>query len=204
MNARVFWTFALACALNIGSSTAASGEDDPMGTMSERIESALQEFESTPESGSETLRQCIDQLQVFTAEADAQSVHSFKARSLVRILAAIERKEGPQFDPNDPPRRNITPPGGQYPSGTAPSSIQDDQTRREYEAALAANKAKIANFNLQVGLARLKEREVELLQALASSPDVDRSRSELTSLFDEYAISEQSRSSVLDTAQDAK
>jgi hypothetical protein len=158
--------------------------------MSERLESVLLEFESAPESG--TLGQYIDQLDGLTAEADPQSVHSFKARSLVQILAAIERKEDPQFDPNDPPRRNLAPPGGQYPSGTAPTSITHDESRREYEAALAANKAKIANFNLQVQLARLKERVLVLLQALTSSPDVDQSRSlaELTSLFDEYAISE--------------
>jgi len=177
-----------------------------MMTMSERFESALQEFESAPESGSERLGQCVDQLDGFTAEADAQSVHSFKARSLVRILAAIERKEDPQFDLNDPPARNLAVPGGQYPSGTAPAAIEDDKVRREYEAAIAANKAKAANFTLQVGLARLKEREVELLQALASSPAVDRSRSlmELTTLFDEYAISEKSRSSVLDAAETRK
>jgi hypothetical protein len=177
-----------------------------MEPMSERLESALQEFESAPESGSETLQQCIDQLDGFTAEADAQSVHSFNARSLVRILAAIERKEDPQFDPNDPPRRNIAVPGGQYPSGTAPTSIEDDKLRRKYEAALEANKAKAANFNLQVGVTRLKERVLVLLQALTSSPDVDHSRSlaELTSLFDEYAISEKSRSSVLDAAENVR
>jgi hypothetical protein len=206
MNARAFGALALTCAMNIGSFNAASGADEPMRIMSERLESALQELESAPESGSETLRQCIDQLDGFTAEADAQSVHSFKARSLVQILAAIERKEGPLFDPNDPPHRNIVPPGGLYPSGTAPSSIADDKTRREYEAALTANKAKVANLNLQVGLARLKERVLVLLQELASSSDVDHSRclAELTRLFDEYATSEKSRSSVLDTAQDVR
>ena len=38
MNARALWTFALACALNIGSLNAASGADEPMRTMSERLE----------------------------------------------------------------------------------------------------------------------------------------------------------------------
>jgi hypothetical protein len=200
MNARALCTLALACALGIGSLQA----EESVNTMSERLETVLLEFESAPESG--TLGQYIDQLGGFTAEADPQSVHSFKARSLVRILAAIERKEAPQFDPNDPPRRNISPPGGQYPSGTAPSSIKDAEVRREYEAAIAANKAKIANFNLQVGLSRLKDRVLELLQGLTSGPDIDRSSSlaELTGLFDEYAISEKSRSSVLDAAENVR
>jgi len=200
MNARAVCTLTLACALGIGSLQA----EESVNTMSERLETVLLEFESAPESG--TLGQYIDHLDGFTAEADPQPVHSFKARSLVRILAAIERKEAPQFDPKDPPVRNISPPGEQYPSGTAPSSIEDAEVRREYEAAIAANKAKIANFNLQVGLSRLKDRVPELLQGLTSGPDIDRSSSlaELTRLFDEYAISEKSRSSVLDAAENVR
>jgi hypothetical protein len=175
-----------------------------MKTMSERLQNALQEFESSPDSG--TLAPYVEQLYGLTAEADPQSVHSFKARSLIQILAAIEKKIDPQFNANDPPMRNVASPGGEYPSGTASTSMKDDKSRREYEAALAANKAKAANFNLQLELGRLKERVLVVLQTLASDPDVDRSRSmaELTSLLDEYAISEKSRSSVLDAAKSVR
>lgn len=62
--------------------------------------------------------------------------------------------------------------------------------RREYEAAIAANKAKAAEFNLQIELGRLKERILGMLETLASE-------AELKSLLEEYGIDEESRTRIL-------
>jgi hypothetical protein len=62
------------------------------------------------------------------------------------------------FDVNDAPRGNISPPPNTgLPSGVAPSAIKDPKLRREYEIALAKNAEKTQYFHRQYKLRQLNQ-----------------------------------------------
>ena len=80
------------------------------------------------------------------------------AKLWLDILASIDRNLDPNFDPNNPPPERITPPSSgavSYPSGIDPQSISDPAARAQYEAALAENRKKAAEYRLQSKLRRI-------------------------------------------------
>lgn len=201
MNTRALWAYALVCTLDVGLLHASNQGEETVKAMSGRLEKTLEEFDQAPNG--RTLASFVEELYGFHSTQDPQSsVRSFKNRSIVRILSAVGKKIDPQFDPNDiryVPLRNVAPPGREYPSGVAPSAIEDEKVRKEYEAAIAANNSKAAVFNLQLELGRLKERILSMLESLASYAGAD--KSEFTSLLDEYGIDAQSRTRILGSGQ---
>lgn len=96
---------------------------------------------------------------------------------LVQVLAAaVERKIDPHFNPNDPPARNIAPPGWKYASGVAPSAFTDEKTRKEYEAkhqTRISSKPRLwlssRAFSTSTGVARTPARESSTLLRLRDS-----------------------------------
>lgn len=198
MNARLLWTLAFACALHVGALHAATQAEKPMNVLTDRLEQSLRKFDSAP--ADEHLTSLADEVYAFQSRQESPSeVRSFKAHSLVQILAAIEGKIDSTFDPNDPPLRNISPPAQAYPSGVAPGSIRDENQRKEYEAAISANKAKAAVFEQQTALARDRDRVIALLEALASDRTANPSQAlaEFTTLLDQYKVGSGSRSRIL-------
>jgi hypothetical protein len=85
----------------------------------------------------------------------------------------LDREIDKNFDVNDAPRGNISPPTiTGLPSGAAPSAIKDPKLRREYESALAKNKEKAQHFNRQYKLIQLNQifpRQAELYISSAYS-----------------------------------
>ena len=196
MNTRVLWILSFACAFNVMSLSAAGRDEQQV--LDERLQAALKDFDQAPDVA--RLASYANEVYGFTSKSEPQAVPVFKVRSLVQILAALERKTDPKFDPNDdPPVRNVSVPGGQYPSGVAPSAIKDEHVRKEYEAALAANRKKSEAFNLQAGLIPARERVLGMLEKLAVHAQVDHSLSlaQLTSLLDQHGIDAESRSRIL-------
>ncbi len=160
MKTWVPWILAFACACNVMSLSAAGRDEQQV--LDERLQAALRDFDKAPDVA--RLAPYADEVYGFTSTSEPQAVPVFKVRSLVQILAALERKTDPKFDSNDPPVRNVSVPGQQYPAGVAPSAIKDEKVRKEYEAALAANRKKSEAFNLQVGLIRSRERVLGMLE----------------------------------------
>jgi hypothetical protein len=202
MNARLLCIFAVACILTAGAPHAATQVDQPMKVLIERVEQSLRDFDKSTEG--KPLTALAEEVYAFQSPQEpASQLRAFKARSLVRMLAALESKMDPRFDPNDPPARNISPPGHTYPSGVAPSSIKDEKQRREYEAALAANEAKAAIFERQTTLARNRDHVLTLLETLASDRTANPSEwlVELTSLLEQLRIRGDSRSRILKAVQ---
>jgi hypothetical protein len=80
------------------------------------------------------------------------------AKLWLDILASIDRNLDHNFDPNNPPPERVTPPSSgavSYPTGIDPKSISDPAARAQYEAALAENRRKTAQYRLQVKLRRI-------------------------------------------------
>lgn len=78
------------------------------------------------------------------------------------LLQLLDRFLDPSFDPSDVPQRLVQPPatadGIVYPPGARPALIDDPKARVQYEEAIAANRAKTADYVLQIKLRRLDER----------------------------------------------
>ncbi len=78
------------------------------------------------------------------------------------LLQILDHHLDPNFNPEDGPEELVQPPrtsdGVVYPPGADPALIRDPRARAEYEKAIAANRAKVENYRLQIHLRRLDER----------------------------------------------
>jgi hypothetical protein len=74
----------------------------------------------------------------------------------LRLLDLLDRNFDSAFDPDDIPPKMVRPPAlpdpsqGSLPPGASPSLIADPKVRAEYEQAIAANRAKIRRYRLQI------------------------------------------------------
>lgn len=116
-----------------------------------------------------------------------------------RLNGEIDRN----FNFNDRPLLNVTPPSGPYPSGISPEAIKDSQLRARYEAAIQANKEKAARFNRQFLLHRLDKELTENLKRFVANayarPPFD--QTELEYYLNTYITDNGLRQSILDEVQ---
>jgi hypothetical protein len=76
----------------------------------------------------------------------------------LRLLDLLDRNFDSTFDADDIPPKMVRPPAfpdpsqGALPPGASPSLITDPKVRAEYEQAIAANRAKIRRYRLQIVL----------------------------------------------------
>lgn len=76
----------------------------------------------------------------------------------LHIVYRLKREKDENFDPNDLPTLNVTPPRGNIRiAGMSPEAIKDPKLRAEYEAALKANAKKLEYYNKQYILRRDEE-----------------------------------------------
>jgi len=127
----------------------------------------------------------------------------------LRLWQRIENVIDPNWDPNDLPAMNISPPGQHgYSSGVAPESIKEPDIRRQYEAALEANRQKGERYRTQRSARKLRDRySRSLKKAIAdafkmqpvSQQDLDKLKEQLSA----YVSDEKLRGELLEVAQTA-
>ena len=87
--------------------------------------------------------------------AGGRSTRRRFANHWVAAWVRVKRETIPNFNFEDLPFMNVQPPhGGATAAGMSPENIKDPSQRREYEAMLRANAAKISLSNTQVFLRR--------------------------------------------------
>jgi len=168
--------------------------------MSTRIEQAtnrLTEFEETKDAdqlqSAVAAMEGVD-LSTFGRSSERMEIRQQALRTWLKILATIDSKLNPNFDPEDVPEANIMPPrsgGVRFPAGVDPKAIKDPAARAEYEAALKKNHDKAELYRLQTKLRRLDPRassDVErFLKLYYTSTEAD--QREFDQLLDREALS---------------
>ena len=99
----------------------------------------------------------------------------------LNLVQIIDRRLDPKFDPEDVPEKLIQPPpladGSVLRPGADPAKIDDPNLRAEYEKAIAENRAKSANYRIQIQLRRLNEsippRAAEFIENSYTASDDD-------------------------------
>lgn len=76
----------------------------------------------------------------------------------LRLWRRLDRIIDPTWDPDDVAMLNLSVPGGAYRSGVAPEAIREPEIRRQYEAALDANRQKAARYREQHSARQLRDR----------------------------------------------
>jgi len=115
----------------------------------------------------------LDRFQLATKEADAKAYkrqREMKARLLLRIFAAIDMRIDHDFDFDDMPLANITPPAGSnvLESGVSSEIITDPKLRAEYEEAIRLNAVKAQQHKLQLHLRLLQKHQNRKLHSFTS------------------------------------
>jgi hypothetical protein len=160
----------------------------------DEAEAHVKEFETEREP--ERLREAYMALENVSLSEEQDRVARAELResclsSWLRLLEVQDRFLDPAFNPKDVPPRLIQPPptsgGVVYPPGADPTLIDDPVARTKYEDAVAANRAKLENYRLQVHLHRLDERltpraEAFIRDAYTSDP---RDQAELRTALDQ-------------------
>jgi hypothetical protein len=151
------------------------------------------DFEKTHDP--EALRAGYEALESVSLQGrhDPEARRALRAEALglwLHMLALLDQLIDPRFDPKDVPGRRVQPPPGKdgivFPPGVEPERIDDPAARAQYQAAIAANDAKIEHYRLQVELRRLDERitpraETFVREAYSSDP---RDQAELRAAID--------------------
>jgi hypothetical protein len=98
---------------------------------------------------------------------------TLKIKVLSAYYEAIDARRDPQFNPHDVNQYgtlNVVPPvKSGAPAGADPRAIRDPKLRREYEAAIAKNRAKMDRYRFQSQLLALRKLTVFQLFALMQS-----------------------------------
>ena len=128
-----------------------------------------------------------------------------KTSLILETLKVIKKRKDPKFDINDGPAKNI-PPEGPYLLGTPPEAIKEEDIRKKYEAAIAANNAKGKYFSYQVELLRLEETlilhfEIFTGYAYSRSPYRDE---ELKNYFEKYQVNEGLRKEIFESIKEQR
>jgi hypothetical protein len=114
-----------------------------------------------------------------------------------RLTDAID----PNWDPNDLPLLNVTPPPTTgMRAGIAPEAIKDPKSRAEYEAAIEKNRQKAERYRkqsrLRTWLKRFPKRAEEYIIRAYSKPPFN--LDELKEYLEKYAVDEKTRARILD------
>ena len=132
---------------------------------------------------------------------ERQAARRDKLGMWLRLLALIDSKTDPDFDPQDAPASAVEPPEHSGPftcPGMSPDQIPDLETRRQYTEAIAANEAKSEAYGKQMRLRKMNKwatlrTEAYVHRCYLKSP---RSREELGSMVEKH-ISDPSRAELL-------
>jgi hypothetical protein len=158
---------AVTAALAIVMTTSNLGATSPMDNNRKHLEDAqayASRFEKTLDA--EQLQQAYLTLEnVILAQEPPDTRKTLRAdclRMWLQLLALLDQRLDPQFDPEQRPDLQVQPPdtanGTSYAPGADPALIEDPVARAAYQRAIRENDAKIAAYSLQVRLHRLNER----------------------------------------------
>ena len=142
--------------------------------------------------------QLLIKLRYSISESKLSDVQIQERRERVKLwlhlIHRLEVEKDKNFDPNDLPLLNVTPPEG-VPvrfSGMSPDLIKDPQLRAEYEKAIEANAKKMKYYNHQYKLRQNEDFFVryatKYISMVYSRPPID--LNELKNLLNEYQIPE--------------
>jgi hypothetical protein len=119
---------------------------------------------------------------------------------LRRLIDVID----PDWDPNDKPLLNVSPPyGTTISAGASPEHIKDPKLRADYEAAIEKNKQKAERYleqsRLRKWLKRFPKNAEEYMVDAYSKPPFN--LEELQQYLKKYAIEEKTRARILDAVK---
>ena len=123
----------------------------------------------------------------------------------LRLLDLLDKNFDSAFDPDDIPPKMVRPPALPDPSqgslrpGASPSLIADPKVRAEYEQAIAANRAKIRRYRLQIVLRQVDKdlrHDVRHFVAIAYKPTPE-NREEVRKAIERNISSQKERAELL-------
>lgn len=120
----------------------------------------------------------------------------------LRTWEKLNKLKDQDFDPKDVPELNVSPPKEtMLPPGVSPESIDDDDLRKVYEAAIEKNRAKAAYYNQQFQIRQIEDRYKEiareyLTHLYSKAPSNDK---ELSQLLEKFIPEESERKRIMDS-----
>jgi hypothetical protein len=198
---------ALAVLCTIAAGSSAQTRKGP--GMQEKIKSAaeqLDEFDKTPKV--EHLERAVEALEEVDVLAAKDTAERLKVRremltAWCRALGDLDRLKDPKFDPEDTPQLNVVPspgPGGAMDTPSVnPKDIADPRARKQYEAALEANRKKKSERRVQFLVTELEDRAMErakrLIERMYTSAAAD--RKEVEAVFGETRLGDGRRAKLM-------
>jgi hypothetical protein len=172
-----------------------------MNSKSEHILNSLGTFHKS--KNIQTLIQVINEIENLGKFQEPSSkewpkVRKVEAELWFRVLQSVKKEIYQNHNLDKSPQINVAPPGP-YPSGIAPESIKEPEIRKEYEKAIAENKAKAQRYNSQYKLRDIKKRlskklENFMVNAYSKAPQ---STDELIKYFKKYNVEQETRTRIL-------
>ncbi len=193
-------SFASICASAVICFTIAEAQDSTTPA-SREFERLFRSFDGSNDV--QSLEQLIDHVRFDNSGQTPPAIWQ-RTDQFVKILASVEKKIDPDFDPDDRASTTVSV-GGPYPSGLAPDPIKEPELREAYEAAVRANNLKRVNNRLQFKLRESRERLYREIKSLVSlsegSPDALR---QLTNSLSHHKLNTNSQLRVLKSVKPAK
>lgn len=188
--------------LSILTSTRYRSADDKALNLSQDY--AIQALEKADTFDLETEWQLLNYLRYPLTKDKLNNSQIQERRERVKLwlhaLHRLKTEKDEDFDPNDLPVLNVTPPKGIRVriAGMSPEAIEDPKLRAEYEKAIAAN-AKKADYRTKQFLLRQNESSivkdaVKYISEMYSQPPAN--LQELDKLLNDYNISESLREEI--------
>jgi len=148
-----------------------AGSVQAMESKSVTTDSAAKAIAEYRKSGDvSVISRFIPELQIFCADATQESSRTLLSIS-AEILNALYEDADLAFSWERKPKGNVGVPGGRYPSGTDPKSIEDPAIRAAYENVLAEERGYAKRYGHQSAIFREIDRMGDLLRKAEPSRD---------------------------------
>jgi len=147
------------------------------------------------------LQYCSDDQGNRLQGAVRKNLRKEQTRLLLRALQRVEKAIDRNWDKEDTGVMNVSPPSETgLPSGISPDAIKDPKLRAEYEAAIQANREKIARYNQQVQVRSLKDGWGKHAQRTIITwyMEAPLANEELAQLLQQYDIDSETRQTIMD------
>ena len=137
-----------------------------------------------------------------TTPPDVRLTRREVLKAWFQVLATIDGSLDPNFNPDDVPSMSVAPPpsgGASFPPGVDPQAIHDPKARSDYEVALAKNRKKADDYNLQTQLRLLDPKATGDVERFVQAHfhSIPEDRKEIDEVADEVSLDKKREARIL-------